>query len=220
MALGIGASQAQDIPYGVEALTGVRSAYLFRGFKLADFSLDFQLETEIALGSDFFVNVGASHLAESDGDFSESAVFADLRKSYEDFSVGGSLTYRNFDHPIFDSGANMGLFADYLFNDEWDGRVSLFYDTGAEGFYFSADLNWSKPFGEDSFVAAMSGLSLVSDYYGRDGLNDFFGKISYTYNINSGVAVTPFVGFSLPLEDDGFADDAEAYAGFSLQVVF
>ena len=218
--LGIGSSVAQDIPYGVEAVTGVRSGYVFRGFKLADFSLDFQLESEIALGKDVFLNVGGSHLAESDGDFSETAAFFDLRRSFEDFSVGGSLSYRHFDHFVFESGVDFGFFADYLFNDEWDARVSLFYDTGAEGFYASGDFNWSKPLNEDSFVAVNGGISFVSDYYGRDGLNDVFGKLSYAYNINESVAVTPFMGFSIPIEESDFADDSEVYGGFSFQVIF
>ncbi|MDP7106894.1 MAG: hypothetical protein QGH41_07430, partial [Roseibacillus sp.] len=38
-----------DIPLGIEAVTGIRSDYVYRGFNLADVVMDFQLETSIVL---------------------------------------------------------------------------------------------------------------------------------------------------------------------------
>lgn len=48
-----------DIPIGIEAVTGYRSAYVYRGFELAESTLDFQIEAEIAINNNTFINVGA-----------------------------------------------------------------------------------------------------------------------------------------------------------------
>ena len=39
----------EDIKYGIEAVTGFRSNYVQRGFEVAETTLDFQIETEVAI---------------------------------------------------------------------------------------------------------------------------------------------------------------------------
>ena len=44
-----------DIPLGIEAVAGIRSNYVYRGFDLADTLSDFQLESEIAIAKNLFL---------------------------------------------------------------------------------------------------------------------------------------------------------------------
>ncbi|MGE9268968.1 MAG: hypothetical protein ACQKBY_12800 [Verrucomicrobiales bacterium] len=214
-------AQSDDIPIGIEAVTGLRSGYLYRGFKLADTALDFQIETEIALSEDTFLNTGAWHLAESDGDFSESGVFLDFRHALtEKWILGSSLLYRNFDHAVFDSGVDAGLSLSYQINDSWDWKSTASYDFGAEGFYASSDLRWSYVVSDSSFLNLLGGLSAVSDYYGRDGLNDLYLRLTYTYAFNERIALTPFIGGSFVFDDEGYLSDDEAYGGIWFEVNF
>jgi hypothetical protein len=53
------AAPAQDeIPYGIEVLTGYRSEYIDRGFSLAQDLLEVQLGTEIAINDDWRLELG------------------------------------------------------------------------------------------------------------------------------------------------------------------
>lgn len=215
------AAAEMDIPYGIEAVTGVRSGYLYRGFKLADATIDFQVEGEIALSDDTFLNMGAWYLAESDGDFAENGLFLDLRRSIgEKLILGGSVLYRHFDHPVFDSGIDLGLSASYKINKEWDWKTTASYDFGADGLYASSDLRWSHIVSDNSFFSVLGGISVVDDYYGRDGLNDFYFRLSYTHALSDRVAITPFIGGSVVIEDEGYLAEDEAYAGFWFEVNF
>ena len=49
----------EDIPYGIEAVTGLRSAYTYRGLELASSTLDFQLAAEVAVDNQLSVGAGA-----------------------------------------------------------------------------------------------------------------------------------------------------------------
>lgn len=214
-------AEKSEIPIGIEAVTGIRSGYIYRGFKLADATLDFQVESEVAITDDTFLNIGAWYLAESDGDVAENGIFLDLRHAIgEKLILGGSILYRHFDHPVFDSGLDTGVSVSYRINDEWDWKTTASYDFGADGFYTSTDLHWSHVINESSFIAVLGGLSAVTDYYGRDGLNDFYYRLSYTYAISDRVALTPFVGGSVVIEDEGYLAENEAYAGFWFEVNF
>ena len=52
-----------EIKLGIEAVTGIRSGYLHRGYDLADASLEFQLQAEFALSNKSSLNFGVWHLA-------------------------------------------------------------------------------------------------------------------------------------------------------------
>ena len=47
-----------DIPWGLEAVTGARTGYAYRGFDLAGPLFDFQLEGELVLREDLSLNAG------------------------------------------------------------------------------------------------------------------------------------------------------------------
>ena len=212
--------QADDIPYGVEAVTGLRSSYIYRGFKLADTTLDFQLQSEVTLAKDNYLSFGAWHAAESDGNFSTTELFLDLNRDLDDLTIGATLSYHNFNHSFFQSGLDFGIYANLLISDDWAWRTALNYDFGADGFYMNTELNWSHPVSDDAFVSILGGASAVSDNYGRDGLNDLYLRIALTYGISERVSLTPFVGGSFVIDDDTAFSDDEAYAGFWFEVTF
>ena len=58
-----------DIPIGIEAVTGIRSGYVFRGFDMANALMDFQVEGEITLGDRTYLNVGGWIANENGGPF-------------------------------------------------------------------------------------------------------------------------------------------------------
>lgn len=206
-----------DLPLGIETVTGLRSNYVSRGFQLADVTLETQAETEITLGNDSFLGLAAWHVAESSGDFSETAIGVNLRRDFEDFSLTASLDYRFFSESLFQNGVDLGIKAQWFLDENWDLGVEAHYDSGAEGAYFAFEAAWSQPLSEKLFIAAESGVSIVSNYYERNGANDFYGRLSLTYNVNSFLSLSPFAGYSVDLTDN--ATD-EAYAGVWLAVSF
>ena len=221
-------AEVQDeIPIGIEAVTGYRSAYVYRGFELAESTLDFQIEAEITINNHTFVNVGAWYATETgSGDFDETALFAHLRFEKSDkLTLGLSATYRTFSHStpplsvMFEDGVDIGAFTTWHFCKDFSVTAGAYYDTGAEAWYGHAETNWSKAVSEKAYFALKTGVSYVDDYYGRDGMNDAYSRLSFTYHISETVSVTPYVGGSVLLDDNDAGGD-QAFGGIWFEVRF
>lgn len=208
-----------EIPLGIEAVTGLRSDYVHRGFQLAESALDFQLEAEVTLSDETSIHLGFAHLSESNGDFNETTSYLELSHTLNKKLTGGtSLTYRDRNESLLASGFDLGFFTSYSINDDWRWRNELNFDLGVEGIYLNSELEWSRVISDKSFVTVSAGLSYVSDYLDRDGINDFHTKLTYTYAISDQVAFTPFIGSSNQIEDQD-ADDI-FYGGLWFEVIF
>ena len=209
-----------DLLIGIETVTGIRSGYVHRGFDMADGLFDFQVEGEITLHECVYLNVGGWVAIENGGPFEEYAGFLDLRTDVTNIvTVGAALTYHEYDGSMFDSGVDLGAFVTLYPTDDWDVTVGAYHDFGAEGWYVNAESGWSTRLGEDSYFALMGGVSWVDNYYGRSGMNDFYGRASVTYNVNSTVSLTPFLGWSLEIDDDN-GDGDELFGGLWLELIF
>jgi len=217
----------QEIQYGIEAVTGYRSGYIYRGFELAESTLDFQIEAEIAINDHTFLSIGSWYATETgDGDFDEVAAFTHLRfEKTDQLTIGLSATYRNYGNSsspiatLFEDGVDLGAFATWQLNKDLNATAGFYYDTGAEAWYGHAETNWSKPLSDKSFFSLKTGISYVDDYYGRDGMNDAYGRLSLTYHISDTVSITPFLGGSVLLDNNDTGDD-EAFGGIWFEVRF
>lgn len=209
----------KEIPIGIEAVTGFRSESVWRGFKLGDSVIDFQLQAEIALSNEWRLDLGGLYATETgDGDFSESSFFVDLMYDADQFSTGVSITLHNFDHAILDDGVDIAPSFTWHATKNLDLTLGAAYDTGAEAPYVWLETEWTKPVSESSFVSLEAGTSWVDDYYGRSGWNDLYARASYTYAISKSVSVTPFVGISVPMEANPETD--RLYGGIWFEVNF
>ncbi len=207
-----------EIPIGIEAVTGFRSSYIHRGYELASASLDFQLEAELVLSDNSSLHFGLSHLAESNGQFSESTIYSEyIRSITKDFRVGTSLTYRTRSNSQLNGGLDLGIFASYDLNDDWRWRTEINYDFGESAAYFATEVEWSKPISKDAFIAAKSGFSLTSGYPNPSGFNDFYSRFSLTYALSDQVSFTPFFGSTTSLNNEG---SNKAFAGIWFEVIF
>lgn len=198
---------ADDTPIGIEVVTGYRSEYIHRGFKLTDDLIDVQLEAEIALSNEWVLNLGAYYgTATGEEDFTEAAGFLDLRYEATKWTAGLAATYRDYQDSFFKDGVDINPSFTWHLTDDWDLTAGFAYDTGDGGWYGNLEASWSHPFGESSFITAKAGTSFTSDYYGSDGWHDLYARLSYTYAFNKSVAVTPFIGTSIPMESSPETD--------------
>lgn len=219
--MSVSAEVEEDIQWGVEAVTGYRSNYVYRGFELSESTLDFQLEAEFALTNNLALNVGGWYATETgSGDFDEAAGFLKLHhQTTEHLTLGAGATYRDFNNSLFEEGVDVGAYATWHFCRGFGISLGGNYDTGAEGWYGNLETNWTKPLNEKAFFSLQTGVSAVDDYYGRDGFNDVYGRASLTYNISDTVSVTPFVGGSALLDSNDIGDDT-AFGGIWFEVRF
>jgi hypothetical protein len=210
-----------EIQWGVEAVTGYRSNYVYRGFELSESTLDFQIEAEIALSNNLALNVGGWYATETgNGNFDESAGFLKLHyQATEHLTLGTSAVYRNFNNSIFNEGVDMGVFGTWQFCRDFGITLGGNYDTGADGWYGNLETNWTKPLSDKAFFSLKTGVSAVDSYYDRNGFNDVYSRISLTYNISETVSVTPFFGGSALLDSDDVGDDT-AFGGVWFEVRF
>lgn len=203
------ASAETEVPYGVEALTSYRSEYTYRGFQLADETLDFQLSSQVALDDSTSINLAAWYgTGLSNSDFSELGLFADIRKNSGQFTYALSGTYRDYSQTFFESGVDIAASVTWHVSDSWDLGIVAAYDTGAEGWYTELNSSYYYRISDNSYVTLKGGVSGVSDYYSRDGLNDLFAKFSYTYNINKSVSISPYIASSVLLDSDDAGQDS------------
>lgn len=208
-----------DVPLGIEAVAGYRSAYLLRGMKLAGDTMDFQLESEIALSNDWLLSIGGWYATGTgDDDFSETSAFAELRYEQHAWTASLNLTGRSYNHAPTDSGVEIGPSFTWHADEDFDLTTGVLYDDAAEGGYGFVEGHWSKPVGDNAFVTLLGGASVVANYYDRSGGNDVYGRVSYTYNFNKTVSVTPFAGFSAPF--DANPEPTRGYAGMWFEVNF
>ncbi|MGB0775941.1 MAG: hypothetical protein ACPG32_13345 [Akkermansiaceae bacterium] len=219
----------KDIELGFEAVTGYRSEYTYRGFQLANSTIDFQIESEIALNNHTFLNIGARYATETgNGNFDEAAFFAYLHfKKSDQWTVGLSATYQSYGNytptsalmPVFQDGTDIGAFATWSASRDFSATIGAYYDTGADGWYGHLETQWSKVLSDDAFIALKTGVSFVDNYYGRDGSNDAYARLSLTYHVSETVSITPFIGGSVLLDDSDPGDDS-AYGGVWFEVRF
>lgn len=213
-------SATDDIPYGIEFLTQYSSEYNYRGFILAQDTIDVQLSTHYAFGKSTYIN-GAAWFgsAVGDGDFTEAGFLADLRKDIDQWTLSLSGTYRSYSNTFFENGVNIETVAYYQWNSMFQSSAHIAYDTGAEGWYGSLETGYYHRINDDSFFLFDVGVSAVENYYSRDGFNDVFGKLTYTYNINQSVSLSPYIGTSVLLDDKETGSDS-LYGGIYLAVTF
>lgn len=208
-----------EIPLGIEAVTGLRTDYVHRGFHLAESSLNYQLETEISLSNDTSLHLGIAHLSESDGNFNETTSYLELSYSFNTkLTAGTSFTYRDRNKSILQSGLDVGFHTSLEITKDWRWRNEVNFDLGVEGIYLNSELEWSNIISKKSFVTINAGLSYVSDYLERNGLNDLHTNLTYTYAISEQIAFTPFIGASIQIDDQD-ADDI-FYGGLWFEVIF
>ena len=214
-------AQLDDLTLGVETLTGLRSNYLWRGFDLADTTLEAQLETEITLADDWYLGFAAWHLAESSSDFSQTAANLSLTHSWENLSLTAALEYRDHSGGILEDGLEASLQAFYQLSEDWDVSLLVAYDEAAEGFYSELEFGWSRPLNKKTFLALEVGASVTNDYYDASGLNDLHARLSLTYNVSSVVSITPFLALNEDLQDrENDRGDNLASLGVWLEVSF
>jgi len=207
-----------DLTLGIEAVTGLRSDYVYRGFHLAGTTLDFQAEAELALTNDTFLSLGGWLAAEVGGEFSELSGMADLSHNLDErFTLGATLAYRSFQETFFRSGVDLGPYLTFRPTDDWAFTVGAYRDFGASSWYAHAEALWSRRLTDDAFLDVRGGVSVVDGYYERSGFNDFYGRASLTYNVNRIVSLTPFLGWSLELLD---GDGSEVLGGLWFEVSF
>lgn len=209
-----------SIPYGIEALTSYRSEYVHRGFELANDTIDFQLSSRVSLANDFSINATAWYNNElDDGDFNEFGIYLDLRKDIGDMTYALGTTFHDYDDSFFEDGFDIFGSATWHINKCVDLGASVSYDTGADGWYGELFSSYYYSINDHSFMTLRGGVSAVDGYYGREGFNDVFAKLAYTYDINESVSVSPYIATSILLDGDDLGNDS-FYGGVYFAVSF
>jgi hypothetical protein len=193
----------EEIKFGLEGLTTWRSEYLYRGFKLAGKSMEFQIAGQVALSNTETIDVGLYYdTATGDGDFTEAGTYIDFSKNIGDLTYSAKLAGRDYSNSPFKSGADIGGSVNWKINDAIDLTSTLAYDTGAKGAYAEIKASAYKELSTSSYLMFKTGVGATADYYDRSGLHHLFAQLEYTYNISDNVSVSPFIGTSLGIHDD------------------
>lgn len=193
----------EEIKFGLEGLTTWRSEYLYRGFKLAGKSMEFQIAGQVALSNTETIDLGLYYdTATGDGDFTEAGTYIDFSKNIGDLTYSAKLAGRDYSNSPFKSGADIGGSVNWKINAAIDLTSTLAYDTGAKGAYAEIKASAYKELSTSSYLMFKTGVGATADYYDRSGLHHLFAQLEYTYNISENVSVSPFVGTSIGIHDE------------------
>jgi hypothetical protein len=197
------AAQDEEIKFGLEGLTTWRSEYIYRGFKLAEKTMEFQIAGQLALSDSKTIDAGLYYdTATGAGDFSEVGTYLDFSKNIGDLTYSAKLTLRDYSNSSFKSGADIGGAVNWKINNTFDLTSTLAYDTGAEGAYAEIKASAYKELSTSSFLIFKTGIGATADYYDRSGLHHLFAQLEYTYNISENVSISPFLGTSIGIHDE------------------
>ncbi len=215
-----GLYSVKEIPYGIEALIQYRSDYRYRGFSLADDTLDIQLSSLYAISDSLDLRTATWYsTATGSGMFYEFGFMAEICKQYGRLQLASSSSYiGQSQSPLMDA-FNLGARAQWEINDHLDISLTGAYDTGATGFYGNVSGNYFIAIDDESYCDISLGCSAVDHYYNRDGLNDLFTRFTFTHNINKSVSVSPYFGTSTLINNSGNGKDS-LYGGFYFAVSF
>ncbi len=192
-----------EIKFGLEGLTTWRSEYMYRGFKLADKSIGFQIAGQLALSDTETLDIGLYFdTATGDGDFTEAGTFIDFSKNIGDLTYTAKLNLRDYANSQLKSGADLGGSVNWKMNENIDFTALLTYDTGAKGAYGEVKATTYKGITDSAYLLFHTGLGATADYYERSGIHHLFAKLEYTYNISDNVSVTSFLGASIGIHDE------------------
>ena len=207
-----------DIPLGIEAVTGIRSGYVYRGFDLGDSLMDVHLQTEVVLEGNLTLAAGGWFATEVGDEFTEGAAALGIRYDLrENLAAELTTSYHAYGDSLLEDGIDLGASLTWYPDRSWDLGAAVHVDSGSDGWYFQIEGGWTQPLSDDAFFSLTGGISAVNDYYGRSGFNDLYGRASLTYNINSMLSLTPFLGWSFELVD---GDGDEIYGGLWFEVSF
>lgn len=208
----------REIKFGLEGLTTWRSEYMYRGFKLAGRSIEFQIAGQVSLSDSETIDLGIYFdTATGDGDFTEAAAYFDFSKNIGDLTYTAKINLRDYSNSRFKSGADIGGSVNWEMNDTIDFTGLLTYDTGTKGAYGEIRVSAYKQISNSSYLMFKSGIGATADYYDRSGLHQLFARLEYTYNISDNVSVSPFIGTSIGIHED--AVDS-LYGGLHFAVSF
>ncbi|MDB9741332.1 hypothetical protein OAB00_00615 [Akkermansiaceae bacterium] len=194
----VNAQEKDQIPLGLEAVTGYRTNYYQRSIELADSVLDFQIEGEVSLSNSLSLGYGAWYLTETgNGDFTEVGSRLSLTKDWTNIQLKGITEYRNVDHANVDSGVYLATSASYYLtpSTNFSNSISLEvgYDTAAEGTFSELEFANFYELTEDSYLLTQISINQTTDFYEAGSDFNLAGKVSYTYNLSKQVSVTPFI---------------------------
>lgn len=196
------ASLAEEIPYGIEFVGGIRTGYHQRGLALADDLIDLQLQTQLTLTKTTSLTTIVWQGAELSGNFRESGGLIGFTKEYEKLSLSAELAYHNIESTLLKSGVELTVGGDYQLRENLTLYGAIGQYTGAKSLIAHLGLNQTKRLSDDSFLTAQSQLHFASDYFGREGLYDVTSRVSFTYNVHSYLSFTPFLSASIPLDGE------------------
>ncbi len=218
ISLSASAEVENEIPFGVEVVTGFRSDLIERGFKLGENILDVQLQSEVTLNNEWTLGFGALQATASGSSaYEESRGFLQLYREHGALRYGWTAAYRDVQSDIWRDGWETGPYFSVALNDDVAAGMKMLYDHGAQGYYIEANLTWSYLLSEKSFLTFDGGAGVVADYYGRDGLHDLNARLAYTYNVAKNVSFSPFVGASLGIHESAVD---QIYSGIWFEVTF
>lgn len=191
---------AQEIPFGVEFLTGIRSGYNSRGIELADDLIDVQLQSRLRLDQKTALDFALWQGAGATSDFRELGILINVTRQFDQILVFSELRYTDFQSSLVKSGMDFSLGVRYTFNEHLNLYSSLGYSGANNTIIGLTGVASSIKLSDKTYLEAKTEAHYSQDFFGRTGLFDITSRINYTYNVKKFLSFSPFLGFSLSLD--------------------
>ena len=196
-----------DIPYGIEFVAGIRDGYHQRGLELASDLIDLQIQANITLTKSRSIDIALWQGAEISGDFREFGLLVGASEEFDNFSLSLELNYADYESDLIESGAEVSFGIDYPITDNISAFGQIGFNEAAQSFYAQLGGFATAKVNKDSYLTLKSELNIADSYFGQSGIYDLTTRASFTYNVNSGLSMSPFASVSISFDDEGRTAD-------------
>ncbi len=208
-----------EIYMGIEALTGFRSDYVFRGEYVAESSIEFQLSGGVALDDYWYVQGEFFCLNECEhSPFRQIQLLGELNYYLNtESTLGCYVAGQEFDRTILKSGIEQGVIWRWNPSLNWGIKAKIFYESGQDGTYAEMRATYMPLIAENVAWVNCAQVGCAINYADTDGIKELMLRTGLSWAVNESWKIEPYVAWYYGVGRDDFT---KICAGFWLSYSF
>ncbi len=182
---------------GIEALTGYRSHYIYRGERMGENTAEVQLATGIAVSNDWLANAEVFYARNWEhNNFWQTSLRGELLYYLTDECTAGALLgCQWFEGAAFRNGLEMGGAVHWNPSLDWALSGAVSYDTGQTGMMAECAVCWQPLICERVAMVNKVSAGFAYEYLGHNGLKELMFRTGLRWAVTENLRLEPFVGY-------------------------
>lgn len=204
---------------GVEALSGFRSDYVYRGEYVAESSIEFQISGGVALDDYWYMQGEFFYLNECESSpFRQTQLLGELNYYLNtESTLGYYVAGQDYDKSLLESGIEQGVVWRWNPSLNWGMMAKMLYDSGQEGAYAEMRATYMPLIAENLAWVNCAQVGCAINYADIDGIKELMLRTGLSWAVDESWKVEPYVAWYYGRGRDDFS---QICAGFWLSYSF